>query len=554
MHDVIITFKTGNKVAVPYGTPVGNLLEHFCEESKECPVIACFVNNELTSLSYKLKFNATLSPVTLDTPAGVIVYRRSLCFLLTVAARELFPDRTLTIGHSLSDGYFYFFPEAESIFSQDLEALEERMKEIIEMDVPIRRTVMSYHDALQYFTQNEQEATAELLETRNEMKIPVHECRNFLDLAHGPLVPSTGYLKYFLLKPYESGFILRFPRPGEQGAVFEEFKDSPLLFSIYKEYKSWGKVLKVATVGQLNKIIASNGIQDFIRVAEALHNKKIAQIADKIAEQKDRIRVALIAGPSSSGKTTFTKKLAIELTVLGFVPVMVSLDDYFLPRERTPRDEKGNFDFESLEAIDIPLLNEHLIALFKGEEVEIPIFDFKAGGRKEQGKKLRIPPNGILLMEGIHGLNDRLTPLIDPHWKYKIYVSALTQLNIDEHTRIPTTDNRLIRRIVRDYQFRGHSAYKTLTMWPSVRKGEDRNIFPFQESADIAFNSALDYELGVLKPIAEPILKTVKPHHEVYSVAISLLSFLNNFLSIPTKYVPETSILREFIGDSGFKY
>ncbi len=554
MHEVVVTLQNGMKIAIPYGTPVGTLMTHFCEESKTCPVVACYVNNELTSLSYKLKFNATILPVTLDTPVGVIVYRRSLCFLLTVAARELFPGKTLTIGNSISDGYFYFFPEQDSVPPEELSALEERMREIVDLDVPIRRTVMSYHDALQYFTQNDQEATAELLETRNEMKIPVHECRNFLDLAHGPLVPSTGYLKHFLLQPYETGFILRFPKPGQTPGLFDPFKDSPLLFSIYREYKNWGKVLNVATVGQLNKIISSNGIQEFIRVAEALHNKKISQIADRIGERRDQVKVILIAGPSSSGKTTFTKKLAIELRVLGFSPVMVSLDDYFVPRERTPKDEEGNYDFEALEAIDIPLLNEHLLDLFHGKEVEVPIFDFKTGSRKEKGRTLKIPSNGILLMEGIHGLNDRLTPQIDPAWKFKIYVSALTQLNIDEHTRIPTTDNRLIRRIVRDYQFRGHSAYKTLTMWPSVRRGEDRNIFPFQESADAAFNSALDYELGVLKPIAEPILKAVKPHHEVYSEAIRLLSFLNNFLPIPVKFVPETSILREFVGDSGFKY
>jgi uridine kinase len=271
-------------------------------------VVACFVNNELTSLSYKLKFNATLVPVTLDTPTGVIVYRRSLCFLLTVAARELFPGKTLTLGISISDGYFYFFPEQDIVPPAELSALEERMREIVSLDVPIRRTVMSYHDALQYFTQNDQEATAELLETRNEMKIPVHECRNFLDLAHGPLVPSTGYLKHFLLHPYETGFILRFPKPGKTPGVFEPFKDNPLLFSIYREYKNWGKVLKVATAGQLNKIIASNGIQEFIWVAEALHNKKISQIADRIAERRDQVKVILIAGPSSSGKTTFTKK------------------------------------------------------------------------------------------------------------------------------------------------------------------------------------------------------------------------------------------------------
>ncbi|MFQ3619478.1 MAG: nucleoside kinase [Spirochaetales bacterium] len=554
MYEVVVTLNENKKIAVPYGTPVGTLLGHFCQELEECPVVACFVNNELTSLSYKLKFNALVRPVTLDSPAGVTIYRRSLCFLLTVAARELYPGNPLTIGISLSDGYFYYFLGKDTISPNELAALRNRMMEIIALNVPIRRTVMSYHDALQYFTQNDQDATAELLETRNEMKIPVHECRNFLDLAHIPLVPSTGYLRHFILQPYESGFILRFPKPGKDPSQFEEFKDSPLLFSIYKEYKTWGKILNVATVGQLNKITASDQIVEFIRVAEALHNKKIAQIADRIAQQRNNLKVILIAGPSSSGKTTFTKKLSIELRVLGFLPVMVSLDDYFLPRDRTPRDEHGNYDFEALEAIDVPLLNQHLIQLFEGKEVEIPEFDFKSGSRKKGGRPLKIPENGILLMEGIHGLNDRLTPQIDGSLKFKIYVSALTQLNIDEHTRIPTTDNRLIRRIVRDYQFRGHTAYQTLTMWPSVRRGEDRNIFPFQESADAAFNSALDYELGVLKPIAEPILKAVKPHHEVYSEAIRLLSFLNNFLPIPAKYVPETSILREFIGDSGFKY
>jgi uridine kinase len=515
--------------------------------------VAALVNNELASLSYKIKYNASIKPVPVDTPEGMMVYRGSLCFLLTIAAKEVFPDRKLVIGHSLGDGYFYHFHDREALEAGDIEKIDKRIRELVGMDLPIIRTVMSYHDTLDHFISRNQTATAELLETRNESKIPVNRCGDYLDLAHGPLAPCTGVLKGFQLKPYGPGFVLRFPSMKDL-SHFSPFRDSPLLFSIYREYKGWGSVLGVSTVGRLNKISATKEIRDFIRVAEALHNKKISRIADKISERPKEIKVVLIAGPSSSGKTTFTKKLAIELTVLGFVPAVLSIDDYFVTRELTPKDEEGNYNFEALEAIDIKLLNHHLLNLFEGREVEIPIFDFKYGGRKDYGKKLLLPPKGILLMEGIHGLNDDLTPLIERDNKYKVYVSALTQLNLDEHNRIPTTDNRLIRRMVRDFQFRGHSAITTLRMWPSVRRGEDINIFPFQDSADSAFNSALDYELGVLKPIAEPILNTVKPNHELYHEAVRLLSFLKNFQPIPVKYVPENSILREFVGDSGFKY
>ena len=285
-----------------------------------------------------------------------------------------------------------------------------------------------------------------------------------------------------------------------------------------------------------------------------MHNKKISEIADRIFERKDSVKTILIAGPSSSGKTTFTKKLSIQLRVHGFNPLTISLDDYFLPRDSTPKDEDGNFDFECLEAIDVPLLNEHLLRLFKGEEITIPLYDFVTGLRKNDGHRLKLEKRNILLIEGIHGLNDRLTHLIPSEQKYKIYVSALTQLNLDDRNRIPTTDNRLLRRIVRDHQFRGHNALTTLGMWQSVRKGENKNIFPFQNNADSAFNSALDYELAVLKGYAEPLLKSVKPYHQEYSEAVRLLSFLNNFLPLPEKYVPDQSILREFIGDSAFKY
>lgn len=551
MQSVKVLLPSGENRTVPYGTPVSELIT----DSATCstPFVAALVNNELVSLSYKIKFNANLRPVPVDSPEGMAAYRRSLCFLLTIAVRDVFPDRRLIIGHSLGDGYFYHFRGLEHVDTAEIEKLVLRIRELTDLNLPIHRLVISYHDALEYFTSHGRTATTELLEYRNESKIPVNQCGDYMDLAHSPLVPCTGVLKSFQLKVYDPGFILRFPGIREMSS-FPEFRDSPLLFSIYREYKEWGKVLKVSTVGQLNRISAGREIRDFIRVAEALQSKKIARIADRINERSKNVKVAMIAGPSSSGKTTFTKRLGIELTVIGLAPAIISIDDYFVPRENTPRDEEGNYDFETLEAIDINLLNHHLLGLFRGEEIELPAFDFKTGSRRESRKKLRLPPNGILLMEGIHGLNDRLTPLVDPDRKFKVYVSALTQLNLDEHNRIPTTDNRLIRRMVRDYQFRGHSAATTLGMWASVRRGENRNIFPYQDSADSAFNSALDYELGVLKTTAEPILRTVKPHHEFYHEALRLLSFLANFLPIPAKYVPETSILREFVGDSGFKY
>jgi uridine kinase len=552
---VTIRLPGGLSKTIPYGTPVSLLLEDAGREEGKAggPVIAALIDNELVSLSYKLKFNATLRPVFIDSPAGMATYKQSLCFLLTIAARETFPERTLVIGHSLGDGYFYSFNEQDSVDEADIRLLDARMRDLAARNLPIERTVISYTEAREYFLSRGQRGTVLLLDFRNENKISITRCGEFIDLAHRPLAPFTGIPDTFQLYPYGSGFVLRFPpKPG--AAVFPEFQGSPLLYSIYKEYKNWGKVLHVSSVGQLNAISAGGEIKDFIYVAEALHNKKIARIADSVYEKGKNVKVVLIAGPSSSGKTTFTKKLAIELTVHGYSPVALSIDDYFVPREKTPRDEEGNYDFEAIEAIDVEFLNRHLLALFRGEEIQIPAFDFKTGSRRESGKKLRLPEGGILLIEGIHGLNDKLTPLIPGDTKFKVYVSALTQLNLDEHNRISTTDNRLIRRMVRDFQFRGHSADTTLSMWPSVRRGEDKNIFPFQDSADAAFNSALDYELGVLKPIIDPILRTVKPRHETYHEALRILSFLENFIPIPVKYVPPASILREFVGDSSFKY
>ncbi len=550
---VNITLPSGKKLKANKRDTVRNILLKAGYKLRETDIVGAFVNNNAVSLSYRVEINSQISPITLNDRTGTDMYRRSLSFLLTIASKELFPNRRLVIGHSLGRGYFYYYDGMNNIPQEDLKALDRRMREIVEKDLPIERDAMAYMEAVEYFKKNNQPDTALLLENRNEPKIPIYKCGQFIDLAHSPLVPSTGVLKVFEIMDYPPGFLLRYP-PFRQPDKMSPFQENPILFSIYQEYKNWGKILNVSSVGSLNKLINSGEIHQFIQVAEALHNKKIAEIADKICERKDTVKIVLIAGPSSSGKTTFSKKLAIQLKVLGRNPVTISLDDYFLPRELTPKDENGNYNFEALEALDIELLNEHLIKILKGEEVEIPDFDFHMGKRKPKGKPFKFPERGILIMEGIHGLNDKLTPLIERNQKYKIYVSALTQLNIDDHTRISTTDNRLIRRMVRDYKFRGHSALTTLSMWHSVRKGEHNYIFPFQNSADSAFNSALDYELAVLKVYAEPLLKTVKPDKREYNEAQRLLSFLDNFSPLPGKWVPSQSILREFIGDSAFKY
>jgi uridine kinase len=554
MNTIQIVFPNENSKTFGRGVRVSELLSEPDMPESEHPIVAMLVNNELTSLSYKIEVNARLKPVTLEKAEGQRVYRRSLCFLLSMAVSRRLPGRHAVIGHSLGDGYYYRFHDEKPVEQSEIDGLKKTMHQIVEQDLPIVRRSVAYTDALEYFEQNNMHDTALLVRHRNDSRIPVYTCDDIMDISHGPLVASTGILQYFDIVPYGPGFILRYPNEQDPYRL-GEFRPSELLFSIYQEYKQWGKVLSVASAGQLNSLSSDmNEIRHFMQVAEALHDKKIAEIADRIHAQRDRVQIILIAGPSSSGKTTFTKKLAVQLTVLGLKPVTIGLDDYFVSREETPLDEHGNYDFEHIEAIDIELLNKNLLSLFSGDEIELPSFDFKTGRRSYKGDTLQVPQRGIVLMEGIHGLNDRLTERIPADQKFKVYVSALTQLNLDDHNRVSTTDNRLIRRLVRDYKFRGHSALDTLHMWPQVRRGENRNIFPFQDSADAAFNSALDYELGVLRNQAWPLLNEIKPYHDVYHEALRLLSFLENFTTIPEKLVTDFSILREFIGDSGFRY
>lgn len=552
--NITVTFPSGRSESYPAGTRVEEIFRHgeFAVQQQH-PVVAALANGALVSLTYRIEVNSTIQTVELSTRLGANVYRRSLCFLLTIAAKQLFPDRRLVIGHSLGRGYFYYFEGDTEVTKTDVKSLKKRMQEIVAQSRPILHRVISYPEAVSYFEKNNHPDSVLLLKNRNDQKIAVFACGDFLDLAHAPLAPNTKLLKVFDIITYSPGFLLRYP-PWNEPDHLSPFQENPVLFSIYREYKDWGKILNVRCVGHLNDMINSRKVRQFIQVAEALHDKKIALIADKICERRDEVKLILIAGPSSSGKTTFAKKLAVQLQVLGRNPFPISLDNYFLPREHTPRDEEGNYDFESLQAIDVELMNGHLLRLTGGEEVHLPRFNFHTGQRQIEKTAVQLPERALVILEGIHGLNDELTPAIPRRQKYKIYVSALTQLNLDDHNRISTTDNRLLRRMVRDSQFRGHSAIDTLSMWESVRRGENKNIFPFQNTADSAFNSALDYELSVLKVYAEPLLKSVKPAQDGFHEAVQLHSFLENFASIPPSWVPEYSILREFIGESAFKY
>jgi uridine kinase len=537
----------------PFGTTLESLVSNF--GPLPATLAAVKANDEILPLSSRLEVNARLEPVLLGSAEGTAIYRCSLAFLLAVAASKLFPERNLYIGHSLGHSYYYTFLEGKKPEKEEIDELQKRMKDLVLEDLPIDCYYMAYLQAMEIFTKNrQQDDTALLLNERSDSKIMVNECAGFIDLNISPLVNRTGLLSEFELMPYGDGFLLRFPVPGA-GSLIEAFEDSPKIFSVYSEYKKWGRIVGVYSVGHLNQLVSNRSIREYIRVAEAFQEKKLAEIADEIYKKKDDVKAVLIAGPSSSGKTTTAKRLSIALKVLGIEPIAISLDNYYVDTDKTPVDEKGKPDYECLEALDVPYLNQQLLSLFAGNEVTIPVYDFRTGRRREEGgRKIRLDRRTMLIIEGIHGLNDALTHQIKKETKFKLYVSALTQLNLDDHNRIPTSDNRLLRRMVRDYQFRGAGAIWTFQMWPSVQRGENKHIFPFQNTADAAFNSALDYELAVLKVYAEPLLHSVKPGMKEYAEAARLLSFLGNFAPIPPQYVPGTSILREFIGESEFKY
>ncbi len=554
--DITVTLQNGRTVVYPVNTPIEKLLPEENQSRKDgLDVIGAMVNNDVVSLTFPLEVDSHIRFLTMGDAHGWRIYRRSVSFILAKAVRELYPSAKFSIEHSLGTGFYCHFEMngRAGITEEQLDSIGGYMLEMVAENSRIERRKISYGDAVKQFEGEGQIDKFDLLRFRNPSKVVIYECDGFSDLAHGPMARYTGTLGHFKLIHYPPGFVIQFPER-ENAPHFAKFEEQPHLFQIFREHKQWGRILGVQTAGQLNAYTAGGETEEFIRIAEALHEKKIARIADNIAERNPQVKSILVAGPSSSGKTTFSKRLAVQLKVNGLQPVTISVDDYFVDREHTPRDEHGQLDFEHIETIDLKLFNEHLRALDAGEEVELPKFNFAIGKREYKGNKMKIGEDQLLIIEGIHALNPRLTEQVPAPHKFKVYVSALTQLNLDFNNRISTTDNRLIRRMIRDNRFRGNSALATLQMWPNVRRGEKRWVFPFQNEADIAFNSALDYELAVLKSMVEPLLLEIKPHHLQYAEARRLQDFLRGFIAIPVDQVPPTSILREFTGKSNFRY
>lgn len=513
-------------------------------------VAAVIIDNQLEDLSFVLDQDCDLELVDISSEMGARIYRRSVVFMLIRACRTLFPHSELIVKHSLSNG-LYCELEDMPLSDGDIEQIQKRMREYVVQDLPIIKQVVSREEARRIYARQCQLDKVGLLEYRDKATVHIYELDGYFEYFYGYMLPHTSELDCFRLINYSPGMILQTPDVNSPDGI-KPFSDLPKLFNIYQEAKEWAVMMGTPHVAAFNQIIQGDGLKDLIMINEALHEKKISDIADQICSDP-AIRLVTIAGPSSSGKTTFANRLMIQLRANGRRPVTISMDNYFVDRELTPRDENGEFDFEALEALQLELFNEHLCRLIDGEEVEIPRYDFLTGKSHSRASRLQVPPGELIIIEGIHGLNQGLTFSVPPHQKFRIYISALTQLNIDYSNRIPTTDSRLIRRIVRDNRVRGYSALETLGRWRSVRRGEERNIFPFQENADVMFNSSLVYELAILKPYIEPLLAEIKPDVREYVEATSLLKFMSYFRAAADNFVPPNSILREFIGGSWFK-
>ncbi|MGC9333661.1 MAG: nucleoside kinase [Anaerolineae bacterium] len=532
--------------------PVGTPLEAFVQTAgfdPDIPIVAALIDNELRELTYRVESDVEVKPVTMADSDGFRIYRRSLAFLMVTAIQELFPDTNVYIDHSLTFGGYFCQPQGRDAFTPDeLAQIERRMREIVAKDEPILKTRVPLNDAIALFQARGDEDKVRLLTRRRKVYLTLYQLHGFRDYFHGYMVPSTGYLTLFSLQDYRPGFILRFPR-SDPPMQLQPFVDYPKLLNVFREYGKWMELMGIRDVGYLNDAIAGERVREVILVAEALHEQRVARIAEEIAARQGQVRLVLIAGPSSSGKTTFSRRLSIQLLADGLRPFALEMDSYFVDRHRTPRDENGEFDFESLMAVDVELFNQQVMHLLEGKPVAVPKYNFHTGLR-ETGPMVRLDGDHVLIVEGIHGLNPELVRDVPPELVYRIYASALTQLNIDKHNRVPTTDTRLLRRIVRDAAYRGYSAKDTIERWGSVRRGEKRWIFPYQEHADVMFNSALVYELSVLKPLAEPLLLQVKPRTAPYVEAKRLLALLEWFEPLLPDLVPDNSILREFVGGS----
>ena len=512
------------------------------------------VNNKTESLNFRCWQPKDIEFIDYTQLSGLRTYVRSLCHIFSKAVYDIWPTATLNLEHPVSKGYYCVIHNGKNIDLETIERIKKRMWELIDADLPFLHKSVRTVDAAVLFRERGMNDKARLIETAGLPYTSYYELEGYINFFYGCLTPSTGYIQLFDLEPYMDGVLLRIPKqtdPMELQPVIKQDK----MFEAYKEHLTLQRTVGLDNVGDLNLAIEKGRSQDIILVSEAMQEKQVAKIAEKIADgYKEGIRIVLISGPSSSGKTTFCKRLQVQLTTNLLHPVGISLDDYFLNREDTPKDEHGEYDFESLYALDLPYFNKDLKKLLSGEEIDLPTFNFETGQRVFKGKKLKLRENSILVIEGIHALNPELTEFIDDKYKYRVYVSVLTSISLDNHNWIPTTDNRLLRRIIRDYRFRGYSAEDTINRWPSVRRGEDKWIFPYQENADAMFNSAMLYELAAFRKFAEPILAQVPESSKANAEAYRLLRFLRYFNYIPTEELPGTSLLREFLGGGSFKY
>lgn len=534
----------------------GLTAEEFLKQSahwtNEDQIVGAIINDKLRELMYKINLEVNIVPVKMSDADGALIYRRSLTFLLGAVFEELFPEKSLVIDHSVSSGGYYCnLMDNEELSPEDIVLLENKMREYVAANLPFEKTQVPLEEAKALFESRGQKEKVRLLEFRKKSHLILYVMGNHKDYHHGYMVPSTGYLRHFSLVKTSTGFIMRYPQrrsPNRLGAM----NFSTKLLDTFSQYRNWLNRLRIDSVGSLNQAIHGKRIREIVLVAEALHELKISSIAQEIVDKKDDIQLILIAGPSSSGKTTSSKRLTVQLIAQGITPYTLELDNYFVERERTPRDENGEYDFESLHALDIERLNTDLQGLVNGEEVQLPKFNF-ISGQVEDGELVRLKPNQKIVMEGIHGLNPDLLPDFPSSKTFRIFASCLTQLNLDRYNRISTTDTRLIRRIVRDARERGYSAKDTIGRWDSVRRGEKLHIFPFQDNADEMLNTALVYELAVLKAYAEPLLRQVSHKDREYIEANRLLSMLEWFVPLEAKVIPDNSIMREFVGGSILK-
>lgn len=541
----------GQTITAAIGSTLSDIYHSLGLELNHGPICAK-VNNKVEGMHYRIYHNKDVEFLDMTSGSGSRNYTRSLFFVLCKAVHDLYPQSKVVIDIPVSKGYYVDLTIGHEVTDDDVARIRQRMQQIIDAKMPIRRFEVPTEDAVRMFEEKGDKAKSKLLRSAGSLYTTYYQIDDYVDYYYGSLLTNTSKIYLFGLEKYFNGLLLRIPDLKDPG-VLPQMTRQDKMFEIFREHHRWQEIMGLRTVGDFNEMVKKGQATNLINVSEALQEKKLTEIADEIASRKD-VKLVLLAGPSSSGKTTTCKRLSIQLLANGIKPLQISLDDYFVDREHTPKDDKGEYDYESIYALNLKLINDQFNALFRGEEIELPKYNFQTGRSEKSGKKLRMQPNNVLVVEGIHALNPELTAQIPEAQKFRVYVSALTTILLDDHNYIPTTDNRLLRRIIRDYKYRGVNAQETIHRWPSVRAGENKWIFPYQENADVMFNSAMLFELAVIKQQAEPLLEMVPENCEEYSEAYRLRKFLRYFQPIPNRDIPPTSLLREFLGGSSFKY